>query len=84
MGFGQDRERIAKIEANEPTEYQKNKSTVLRSLLLTHGGKMLAKDARKMMGLERNRFSELLAASKDDIEVRPYHLNKSWKVLILR
>ena len=45
---------------------------------------MLATDARKKMRLSRQTFSELLSRVKDDIEAKPYHLNKSWKVLVLK
>jgi hypothetical protein len=45
---------------------------------------MLAKDARQKMHLSKSLFSQLLATTKNDIEVKPYHLNKNWKVLVLR
>ena len=67
----------------EPQPLQKDRSEILRALLAANGGKMLATDARKKMHLSRQTFSELLSKMKDDIEAKPYHLNKSWKVLVL-
>jgi hypothetical protein len=68
----------------EPQPMQTDRGEILRALLVANGGKMLATDARKKMHLSRSRFSILLATMKDDIETRPYHLNKSWQVLVLR
>jgi hypothetical protein len=68
----------------EPQPLQKDRGEILRALIAANGGKMLATDARKKMHLSRSRFSELLATMKDGIEARPYHLNKSWQVLVLR
>ena len=68
----------------EPQPLQKDRGEILRALLATNGGKMLAKEARQKMHLSRPLFSMLLATMKDDIEVKPYHLNKSWLVLVLR
>jgi len=45
---------------------------------------MLAKDARQKMHLSRSRFSELLALMGDYIDTKPYYLNKSAKILILK
>ena len=76
----------AQVEAQEkkPQPLQKDRGEILRALIAANGGKMLAKDARKKMHLSRSRFSELLAMVKAEIEARPYHLNKSWQVLVLR
>jgi len=63
---------------------QKDRGDILRALLAANGGKMLAKDARLKMHLIKPRFSELLATMKDDIEIRPYHLKKNQKVLVLK
>ena len=63
---------------------QRDRGEILRALIAVNGGKMLATDARKKMHLDRATFSRLLPTMKDEIEVRPYHLNKSWKVLVLR
>jgi hypothetical protein len=71
-------------KVQEPQPLQRDRGEILHALLVAHGGKMLATDARKRMRLNRSRFSELLGTMKDDIEVRPYHLNKSWNVLVLK
>jgi hypothetical protein len=63
---------------------QKDRREILRALLVANGGKMLAKEARQKMHLSRSRFSELLAKTKDDIEVKPYYLKRNQKVLILK
>jgi uncharacterized membrane protein len=68
----------------EPQPLQKDRGEILRALLAANGGKMLAKEARQKMHLSKSLFSQLLATIKNDIEVRPYHLNKNWKVLVLR
>lgn len=76
----------AQVEAQEkkPQPLQKDRGEILRALIAANGGKMLATDARKKMHLSRSRFSKLLTTVKDEIEARPYHLNKSWQVLVLR
>jgi len=79
-----DRQRIAKLEKVEPQPMQKDRGEILRALIAANGGKMLAKDARVKMHLIKPRFSELLASMKDEIEVKPYHLRKNQKVLVLK
>ena len=79
-----DRQRISKLEQREPQPLQRDRGEILRALLVANGGKMLATDARKKMRLSRSGFSRLLATAKTEIEVKPYHLNKSWQVLVLR
>ena len=68
----------------EPQPLQRDRGEILRALLAANGGKMLAKDARQKMHLIKPRFSELLATMKNEVEVRPYHLNKNQKVLVLK
>jgi len=79
-----DRQRITKLETVEPQPLQKDRAEILRALIAANGGKMLAKDARQKMHLSRSRFSELLATMGEYIDTKPYHLNKSAKVLILK
>jgi hypothetical protein len=79
-----DRRRIATLEREEPQPMQKDRGDILRALLAANGGKMLAKEARKRMHLSESRFSELLKSMDDAIEKRPYHLNRSAFVLILK
>ena len=79
-----DRQRLARLEKIEPQPLQRDRGEILRALIAANGGRMLAKDARQKMHLIKPRFSELLATMKDDIEIRPYHLKKNQKVLILK
>jgi len=79
-----DRKRITKLEKVKPQPLQKDRGEILRALIAANGGKMLAKDARQKMHLIKPRFSELLATMKDDIEIRPYHLKRNQKVLVLK
>jgi uncharacterized coiled-coil protein SlyX len=78
--ISQLREAIKK----EAQPMQKDRADILRALIAVNGGKMLAKEARQKMHLIKPRFSELLATMKDDIEIRPYHLKKNQKVLVLK
>jgi hypothetical protein len=84
LDIAYDRQRLTKLEKVEPQPMQKDRGEILRALIVANGGKMLAKDARKLMHLNKPRFSELLSKMKTDIEVRPYHLNRNWKVLSLK
>jgi len=84
LDIAYDRQCITKLEKVEPQPMQRDRADILRALLAANGGKMLATDARKKMHLGRSRFSRLLSTVKDDIEAKPYHLNKSWQVLVLR
>ena len=71
-------------KVQEPQPLQKDRGEILRALLAVNGGKMLAKEARQKMHLSRSRFSELLTKMKDNIEVKPYHLKRNQKVLVLK
>jgi hypothetical protein len=74
------REAIAK----KPQPTQKDRGEILRALLAANNGKMLAKDARQKMHLSKSRFSELLARMDGYIEKRPYHLDHTQNIIILR
>lgn len=76
-----DLREAAKKEAQP---LQKDRGEILRALIAANGGKMLAKEARQKMHLSRSRFSELLVSMNDYIDTKPYHLNKSAKILILK
>jgi hypothetical protein len=67
-----------------PQPMQKDRGEILRALLAANGGKMLVKDARQKMHLSESRFSELLAVMQEYIDTKPYHLNKSAKILMLK
>ncbi len=77
-------QRLKKLEIVEPQPLQRDRGDLLRALLAANGGKMLAKDARQKMHLSRSVFSQLLSTARDEIEVRPYHLKKNQKVLLLK
>jgi hypothetical protein len=68
----------------EPQPLQRDRGEILRALLAVNGGKMLRYEARKKMHISESRISELLVTMSDYIEVRPYHLNKNQKVLVLK
>lgn len=71
-------------KGGEPQPRQKDRGEILRALLVANGGKMMLKDARQKMRLSRSRFSELLATMAEEIEVKPFHLRRSQRVLILK
>jgi hypothetical protein len=77
-------EEIDEKVATVPQPLQMDRGEILRALLAANDGKMLLKEARQKMHLNKPRFSELLATMTDYIETKPYHLNKSAKILILK
>lgn len=77
-------EAIDHIEQIKIQPKQKNRGEILRALIVANGGKMLAKDARRKMGLGKATFSVLLSTMNGEILKKPYHLNKSQLVLSLR
>jgi cytoskeletal protein RodZ len=79
-----DRQRITRLEQREPQPLQKDRGEILKALITANSGKMLAKEARQKMHLSRSQFSMLLATMKEDIEVRPYHLRKNQRILVLK
>jgi hypothetical protein len=83
VDIAQDRRRLCALEKVEPQPLQKDRGEILRALIAANGGKMLAKDARAKMHLSKNRFSELLATLKGDIDVKPSHSDKRKLILIL-
>jgi hypothetical protein len=68
----------------EPQPLQKNRGEILRALLAANGGKMLAKEARQKMRMDKPGFSKLLAVMKGDIETKPYSFKRNQKLLILK
>jgi hypothetical protein len=68
---------------HEPQPLQKDRGEILRALLVANGGKMLAKEARKVMHLRKDRFSKLLAVC-NFIETKPYHLDRRQDVIIMK
>lgn len=68
----------------EPQPMQKDRGEILRALLAANGGKMPEKEARLKMRLSKSQFSQLLGSIKDHIELKPYHLDKRQKILMLK
>lgn len=80
-----DRRRLTRLEQPpDPTPSQKDRGDILRALLAANQGKMLVKDARHKMHLSKSQFSQLLASLNSTIEMKPYHLDKRQRVLILK
>ncbi len=79
-----DRQRISKLEQSEPEPRNLDRGQVLKSLIITNGGKLSRKEARKLMRLSESQFSQLLAASKDFIEISPSKLDSRIKILKLK
>ena len=80
-----DRQRLARLESPaDPTPSQKDRGEILKALLAAHDGKMPEKEARQKMRLSRSQFSQLLASLKDYVELKPYHLDKRQKILLLK
>lgn len=68
----------------EPQPLQKDRAEILLALIIANGGKMLAKDARQKMRLDKSTFSRLLDTLKDDIESKPLHSDKRKMLLIIK
>ena len=68
----------------EPQPLQKDRGEILRALLVANGSKMLAKEARQKMHLADYAFSKLVVSMKSEIGSKPYHLNRSQKILYLK
>jgi hypothetical protein len=80
-----DRQRITRLEEPpDPTPSQKDRGEILRALLAANGGKLLVKEARRKMRLSKAQFSQLLASMKDSVEIKPYHLDKRQRLLMLK
>jgi len=80
-----DRQRLAKLETPpDLMPSQKDRAEILRALLVANSGKMFEKEARQKMRLSKSQFSQLLASIKDHVELKPYHLDKRQKILLLK
>jgi aminopeptidase N len=77
-------QRVKKLEYKEPQPKQRDRSEILRALIAAYGGKMLAKEARKKMGISEQLFSMLLASMTEYIEIKPMHSDKRQNLLILK
>lgn len=77
-------QRVKKLEYKEPQPKQRDRSEILRALIAAYGGKMLAKEARKKMGISEQLFSMLLASMTEYLEIKPLHSDKRQNLLILK
>ena len=84
LDIAHDRQRLAKLEKTEPQPLQRDRGEILCALIAANGGKMLAKDARQKMRLDKATFSRLLDTLKDDIGIKPLHTDKRKMVLMLK
>ena len=80
--IAEDRRRIAKLEKGELQPKQKDHREILLALLDSRQGKMPSKEARQLMGLSKQTFTNLLAELRDEIEVRQFKTDKRKKLLI--
>jgi chromosome segregation ATPase len=78
-----DRQRVTKLEQKEPQPMQKDRGDILRSLIATNGGKMLAKYARLKMHLDKATFSRLLNTLSDHVSRKVHQPDRRQKLLIL-
>jgi hypothetical protein len=78
-----DRQRIAKLEKKEPQPLQRDRGKVLQALIASSGGKILAKQARMIMHLDKATFSRLLGTLSDFVSKKVYSLDRRQRVLVL-
>jgi hypothetical protein len=71
-------------EESAPTKTQADHGLTLRALLASQEGKMLEREARKLLRLDPATFSRLLKTQEAYVEVRPFSKDKRQNVLILR
>ena len=79
--IAEDRQRITKLEKVEPQPLQKDRADILRALIAANGGKMLAKDARAKLKMDKGNFSRLLDLMKNDIGTK--RLSTDRRILLL-
>ena len=68
----------------EPQPLQKDRGEILRALIAANSGKMLAKEARQKMRMDKGNFSRLLDTLKDYIDTKPLHQDKRKLLLIIK
>jgi len=69
-----DRQRISRLEKVKPQPLQRDRAEILRALIVANGGRMLAKEVRLKMHLDKVLFSQLLAKA-EDIEIQSYRMD---------
>lgn len=77
-------QRLKKLEVVELLPAQIDRAQVLKALLAANGGKILAKDARKKMRVDKSTFSRLLSKMKNEIEIRTFRTDKRNYLLVLK
>jgi len=84
LDIAYDRQRLAKLEKIEPQPLQRDRGEILRALIVANDGKMLAKDARQKLRMDKGNFSRLLDTMKDYIDTKPLHHDKRKLLLIIK
>jgi len=84
LDIAYDRQRLARLEKIEPQPLQRDRGDILRALIAANGGKMLAKEARNKMRMDKATFSRLLATLTDEIDTKPLHQDKRRLLLIIK
>ena len=84
LDIAYDRRRLAALEKVEPQPLQRDRGDILRALITANGGKMLAKDARAKMRMDKGNFSRLLDTLDDYIDTKPFHYDKRNLLLIIK
>ena len=76
--------QLRETARKEPTADQVDKIKILRALLAAHGGKMLMRDARRIMKMDSGNFSRLVAAAPEYVDIKKSKLNKRLTLLMLK
>ncbi len=84
LDIAYDRQRLTKLEKIEPQPLQRDRADILRALIVANGGKMLAKDARQKMRMDKATFSRLLDTLADEIAIKPFHQDRRQLLLIIK
>jgi hypothetical protein len=84
LDIAYDRRRLTALEKVEPQPLQRDRGEILRALITANGGKMLAKDARAKMRMDKGNFSRLLDTLDDYIDTKPLHYDKRNLLLIIK
>jgi DNA-binding MarR family transcriptional regulator len=77
-------QRLRALEKIESQPLQRDRADILRALLAANGGKMLAKEARQKMRMDKGNFSRLLNTLKNCIDTKPLHQDKRKLLLIIK
>jgi len=79
-----DRQRISKLENLKPEPRNIDRGKLLESLIISNGGAISRKEAKKLMRLSESQFSQLLKVSKDFIQTTQSKHDKRIKILKLK